>query len=158
MVDGMTQESRRADREIQADVAGELEGMPDLDAAHVAVVVKAGMVTLYGEVDGTVDRQVTKRRVGRIPGVRAVADELVVRDRGAPGVDDADIADIANRKLESAAGVPAGAVRAGVRGRVVTLSGDVAFGHQSDAASRAVRNIPGVVGLTNDIRVAGTTS
>ncbi|MCW6006958.1 BON domain-containing protein [Micromonospora sp. CPCC 205371] len=154
----MTQGSRRGDREIQAHVAGELNGIPGLDTAHIAVVVRAGMVTLRGEVDATVDRQVAKRTVGRIPGVRAVADEMVVRDRGAPGVDDVDIADIANRRLESADGVPAGTVRAGVRGRVVTLSGNVAFGHQSDAASRAVRNIPGVVGLTNDIRVAGTAT
>lgn len=153
----MTQQSRRSDREIQADVIGELDGIPGLDAAHVAAVVRAGMVTLRGEVDATVDRQLAKRKVGRIPGVRAVADELVLRDRGVPGVDDVDIAGIANRRLESADGVPAGAVRAGVRGRVVTLSGDVAFGHQSDAASRAVRNIPGVVGLTNEIHVGGTT-
>lgn len=157
-VDSMTRESRRADTEIRAEVTGVLKGVPGLDAAHVAVVVKAGMVTLHGEVDGTVDRLETKRRVGRLPGVRAVADELVVRDRGVPGIDDADIAELANRRLESAADVPTGAVRAGVRGRVVTLSGDVASGHQRDAALRAVRDIPGVIGLTNEIRVAGSAT
>lgn len=154
----MTRESRRADTEIRAEVTGVLKGVPGLDAAHVAVVVKAGMVTLHGEVDGTVDRLETKRRVGRLPGVRAVADELVVRDRGVPGIDDADIAELANRRLESAADVPTGAVRAGVRGRVVTLSGDVASGHQRDAALRAVRDIPGVIGLTDEIRVAGSAT
>lgn len=149
----MAQTSRKTDREIRADVAGVLDRTPGLGTACVDVSVKGGMVTLSGEVDSTTDRLATKRAAGLVPGVRAVVDELVVRDPGTPGTTDADLAELANRMLGSAAGVPASTVQVRVRDRVIILSGDVTSQGERDAASRAVRHIRGVVGLSNDIHV-----
>ncbi|GAA4715724.1 BON domain-containing protein [Phytohabitans rumicis] len=149
----MAQMDRKTDRQIRADVTGELDCAAGLDTARLDVSVRGGMVTLSGQVNSDIDRLATKRMVGLVPGVRAVADRLVVRAPGTPGTADAELAELASRLLESAVDVPAKAVRAGVRDRVITLSGDVTSERQRDAASEAVRHIRGAVGLTNDIRV-----
>ena len=124
------------------------------ESAHVDVSVRGGMVTLVGEVGSTAERFQTRRAAMGVLGVRGVADEMVVREPGTPGASDTDLAKLANLLLATAAGVPAGAVRAGVRGSVLTLSGAVAAAAQRDAAARVVRNLPGVVGICNDIHVA----
>jgi osmotically-inducible protein OsmY len=149
----MAQTNRKSDRQVQADVAGELDCATGLDTARLAISVRGGMVTLSGQVSSDADRLATKRMVGLIPGVRAVVDNLVVRAPGTPGTADADLAALAKRMLGSAADVPANTVQVGVRDRVITLSGDVTSERQRDAASQAVRHIKGAVGLTNDIRV-----
>lgn len=123
------------------------------ETAHVGVSVRSGMVVLFGEVSSTAERFETRQAALGVVGVRGLADEMVVRDPGTPGASDADLTKLANRLLATDAAVPANGVRAGVRGAVVTLSGTVAVTGQRDAAARTVRNIPGIVGLCNDIRV-----
>jgi osmotically-inducible protein OsmY len=149
----MAQTPHGIDRDLQTGIADLLKRMAG-ETAHVGVSVRGGMVVLFGEVGSTAERLETRRVAMGVLGVRGVADEMVVREPGNPGASDADLAKIANRLLATDATVPAGAVRAGVRGSVLTLSGAVAVTGQRDAAARAVRNLPGIVGLCNDIRVA----
>jgi osmotically-inducible protein OsmY len=146
--------TRGSDGDIQAGVADRLRAMTG-DTALVGVSVRGGMVTLSGVVASTADRLATRQAALGAAGVRGVADDMVVRDPGVPGDADNDLAALANRMLASAAEVPAGAVTAGVRGHVLTLSGTVPAPGQRDAAMRTVRDIKGVVGISNDIRVAG---
>jgi osmotically-inducible protein OsmY len=149
----MAQPERRTDREIQADVAEELVHTPELDAEHVDVTVRAGIVTLSGSVRSSKDRYLAEDTAAQVANVRAVADEMVVRARGLSGGSDSDLAVLAARMLESTPDVPTGSVRVAVRNGVLTLTGDVASEHQRGAASRAVERISGVVGVNNDIHV-----
>lgn len=149
----MTRTMHGTDRDLRADIADLLKRMAG-ETAHVGVSVRGGMVMLFGEVGSTAERLQTRQAAMGVLGVRGVADEMVVREPGAPGASDADLTILANRLLTTDAAVPANAIRAGVRGSVLTLSGAVAVTGQRDAAARAVRNLPGIVGLCNDIRVA----
>jgi osmotically-inducible protein OsmY len=149
----MAQTPHETDRDLQKGIADLLKRMAG-HTAHVGVAVRGGMVTLFGEVSSTVERLRTRQAAMGVLGVRGVADEMVVREPGTPGASDADLTQLANRLLATDPAVPAGAVRAGVRGSVLTLSGVVAVPGQRDAAARVVRNLPGVVGLCNDIHVA----
>jgi osmotically-inducible protein OsmY len=149
----MAQTPHGTDRDLQAGVADVLKRMAG-GTAHVGVSVRGGTVVLFGEVGSTAERLQTTQAAMGVLGVRAVADEMVVREPGTPGASDADLTKLANLLLATNAAVPAGAVRAGVRGSVLTLSGAVAVAGQRDAAARVVRNLPGVVGLCNDILVA----
>lgn len=149
----MAQTPHGTDQDLQAGVADVLKRMAG-DTAHVGVSVRGGMVMLFGEVGSTAERLDTRQAAMGVLGVRGVADEIVVREAGMPGASDADLTKLANRLLATDAAVPAGAIRAGVRGSVLTLSGAVAVRGQRDAAARAVQNLPGIVGLCNDIRVA----
>jgi osmotically-inducible protein OsmY len=150
----MAQTPHEMDRDLQAGVAELLERMAG-HTAHVGVAVRGGMVMLFGEVGSTAERLQTRQAAMGVLGVRGVADEIVVREPGTPGASDADLTKLANRLLAMDAAVPTGTVRAGVRGCVLTLSGAVAVTGQREAAARVVRNLPGIVGLCNDIRVAG---
>ncbi|BCB88778.1 BON domain-containing protein [Phytohabitans suffuscus] len=149
----MAQTPHGTDRNLQAGIADLLKRMAG-ETAHVGVSVRGGMVTLFGEVGSTTERLRTRQAAIGMHGVRGVADEMVVREPGTPGASDADLTQLANRLLATDAAVPAGAVRADVRGCVLTLSGAVAVTGQREAAARAVRNLPGIVGLRDDIRVA----
>jgi osmotically-inducible protein OsmY len=149
----MAPTTRRTDRELLADVGDALLCTPDVDTARVGVSVRGGAVTLFGEVGSMIDRLATKRAAMRVSGVKAIADQMVVRDPGTLGTNDTDIAQAARQSLESATDLPAGSVKAGVHDRVITLSGNVRWEHQRDTAARAVRHIRGVVGLINDISV-----
>jgi len=153
IVSPMAQTPHGTDLDLQAGIADLLRRVAG-HSAHVGVSVRGGMVVLFGEVGSNAERLQTRDAAMGVLGVRGVADEMVVREPGTPGASDADLTQFANRLLAADAAVPAGAVRAGVRGSVLTLSGAVAVTGQRDAAARVVRNLPGVVGLCNDIRVA----
>ena len=92
----------------------------------------------------------------RVWGVKAVADDMVVRDPGAPGAKDTDIAEAANQMLSWAVDVPSDTVKAGVRDHVITLSGTVNWHYQREAAARAVMYLKGVTGVANTIRLIAT--
>ncbi|MEJ3744955.1 BON domain-containing protein [Actinomycetes bacterium KLBMP 9797] len=149
----MAQTSHGTDRDLHTGIADRLRRMAG-ETAHVGVTIRSGMVVLPGEVASHAERLETRRAAMGAPGVRGVADEMAVREPGTPGTADVDLAKLADRLLATDAAVPAGAIRAGVRGSVLTLSGTVDVTGQRDAAARAVQNIRGIVGLCNDIRVA----
>ena len=151
----MTQSTRRSDQDIQANVSEELRHTPGLDT-QVGVAVNRGAVTLSGEVGSLPERVAAKRAAMRVSGVKAVADELRVRGPGTPGTNDIDIAQAAAQLLGSAADVPADTVKAEIHDHVITLSGNVRWDYQRDAATRAVMNIKGVTGVNNAISIRQT--
>lgn len=146
--------TRRTDGDILARVADRLRETPS-DTARVGVSVRGGMVTLFGAVANATDRLTAREAAMRATGVLGVADEMEVREVGAAGGSDSDLAVLANQMLEAAADVPAGAVIASVRGNVLTLAGTVSLPSHRDAALRAVQHIRGVVAISNDIRLTG---
>jgi osmotically-inducible protein OsmY len=89
----------------------------------------------------------------RVAGVKAVADEMVVRKPGTSGMTDTDIVKAAKQLLDSAVDVPFNSVDARVRDHVITLSGSVTSDYQRAAAVRAVRYIKGVIAVNNTIAV-----
>ena len=67
------------------------------------------------------------------------------------GTHDADIAETAGQLLGAAIDVPSETVKADVHDRVITLSGQVTWDYQRDAAVRAVMYITGVIAVANTI-------
>jgi osmotically-inducible protein OsmY len=115
------------------------------------------VVTLSGDVASLPQRHAAKRAALRVCGVTAVADDMVVRDPGASGPTDADLAEAAQQLLTWAVDVPAGTVKAGVRDHAITLSGTVAWQYQREAAARAVMYLRGITAVTNTITLTPTT-
>lgn len=150
IVNPVTQTTRRSDQDIQANVSEELLYTPSIDT-HVGVAVNGGAVTLSGEVGSLPERIAAKRAAMRVSGVKAVADEMVVRTPGTSGANDSDIAQAAAQMLGWAVDVPSDTVKADVRDHVITLSGNVTWDYQRDAAARAVMYINGVTGVNNTI-------
>ncbi|OLB77011.1 MAG: hypothetical protein AUI14_17360 [Actinobacteria bacterium 13_2_20CM_2_71_6] len=153
----MTQTIRRSDKELQTNITDELAYNPSVDAARLSVSAHEGVVTLSGEVGSLPERHAAKRAAMRVWGVKAVADDINVRDPGTAGTKDNDIGEAANQMLKWAVDVPSDTVKAGVRDHIIALSGTVNWQYQREAAARAVMYIKGVTAVTNTISLTPTT-
>lgn len=60
-----------SDRALQQDVLDELEFEPSLNAAHIGVTAKDGVVTLTGFVDSFKEKFAAEHAVSRVMGVKA---------------------------------------------------------------------------------------
>jgi osmotically-inducible protein OsmY len=154
----MTQTIRRNDKDLQTAVIDELTFNPGIDAAHLVVLANSGVVTLSGEVASLPEWHAAKRAALRVAGVKALAEDMVVRAPGASGTTDADLAETANQMLNAALDVPFEKVKAGVRDHIVTLSGTVTWQYQREAAARAVMYLRGVAAVANTIALTSTAS
>ena len=67
------------DSELQRDVLEELKWEPSVNAAHIGVSVKNGVVTLTGHVLSYWEKYSAEKAAKRVYGVKAVANELDVK-------------------------------------------------------------------------------
>jgi osmotically-inducible protein OsmY len=140
------------DKTLQADVMRELSWDPAVPAAHVGVTTKDGAVTLAGTVSTFTEKVHAVEAAERVYGVRAVADELEIKLAGSHRRDDTAIAEAIAHTFRWDNQVPE-AVEARVSHGWVTLKGKVEWPFERDAGRRAVENITGVRGVTNEITV-----
>ncbi len=118
--------------------------------AAIALGERGGTVTLRGTVATPRQRDTAVHVARSIPGVTFVNDELVLdpRDRA----EDAEIRGAALQALMSN-DVLAEHVDVTVRDGWLALKGEVKHQTDSDAAFDAVCRLPGVGGITNEIKV-----
>jgi osmotically-inducible protein OsmY len=143
----------KSDMDLKRDVEEELVWEPSVDASHIAVSVRGGIVTLEGHVPAYGEKCIAERAAARVLGIKAVADELEVKLLGRDEKSDEDIAAACVNALKADYGVPADAVTALISNGFVTLKGQVEWKYQKDAATRAVRHLAGVKGVENNIDV-----
>ena len=67
------------DKRLKQAVLDELLWEPSVNAAHIGVTAKDGVVTLMGHVESFVEKFAAERAARRIKGVKAVAEEIEVR-------------------------------------------------------------------------------
>jgi osmotically-inducible protein OsmY len=142
-----------SDTELQQDVLDELKWEPSVNAAHIGVSVKNGVVTLTGHVSSYAEKYAAERAAKRVYGVKAVADELDVKLPGENRRTDEDIARDAVNALKGHITVPSDKIKVIVNKGWVTLEGEVEWQYQKLEAENAVRYLPGVMGVTNLIMV-----
>ena len=97
----------KTDTDLQQDVIDELVWEPSIDAAAIGVTVEDGVVTLSGHVPSFAEKWTAEHVAKRVAGVRAVANEIVVRLPGTSERTDSDIARAALNALEWDVWVPA---------------------------------------------------
>jgi osmotically-inducible protein OsmY len=146
------------DSTLQAMVMAELEWEPSLDAAHIGVTAKSGVVTLNGFVDSYAAKAAAERAAGRVQGVKAIAEEIEVRLPSHQKHADDEIAERAVRILAWDIEVPHERIHVKVEHGVVTLTGDVDYQFQRAAAESNVRRLGGTRGVVNLIRVTPAAS
>jgi osmotically-inducible protein OsmY len=119
--------------------------------AEVAVSQRHGAVILRGSV-GTFHQHRAIVKIARaVPGVLAVEDALWVdpRDRW----QDNEVRGAALQALMSNDAVPADRIDVTVSNGWLTLKGEAKHQYENDAAFAAVSALPGVGGITNEIKV-----
>ena len=140
-----------ADRDLKHHVERALEWEPSIDAEEIGVSVEDGVVTLRGNVPSLAEKSAAGRVSSRVFGVRAIANDLTVRVPAPYERTDSEIADAAANAVAWSAVIPQNAVTVAVAGGWVTLAGRVGWQYQKEAAARAVRDLRGVKGVTNNI-------
>jgi osmotically-inducible protein OsmY len=143
----------KTDNQLQQDVMAELKWEPSVHAARIGVEVKDGVVTLAGQVDSYGEKWNAERAVLRVQGVNAIAINLKVHLNSPSQRTDADIAASIANVLEWTVGLPGDAIKVMVERGEVTLSGDVDWQYQRQAAADAIRYLMDVTGVNNQILV-----
>ncbi|HEY6791490.1 MAG TPA: BON domain-containing protein, partial [Trebonia sp.] len=140
----------KTDSEIRDDVIDELLWDPQITNPNaIGVAVADGAVTLTGDTSTYAEKLAAARAAERVYGVKAVANELQVKLPGAR--DDSDIAKAIAHVLEWNVQVPEGRVHARVQNGWVTLDGEVDYDYQRREVERMVRQVRGVIGVTDTI-------
>lgn len=142
------------DRTLEQAVLSALYLEPSINAERVLVTARDGTVTLTGEVDSDAQKSAVRLKAQCVPGVNEVADELEVRDRAKPRPGFDDIAASVLNALYWDLAVPPDRVCVKFDKGWVTLTGEVDRPYQKSSAEADVRKISGVVGVTNEIKVA----
>ena len=123
------------------------------DSAEVAVSASDGMVTLRGTVESFRQRRAAVEDAKNVEGVDEVDDQLRVNLLGYDRRDDDDIRGVALQAVIWDTEVPSDSIDVKVNDGWITLTGDVGYQFQSDAAYDDVASLYGVYGVTNEIKV-----
>jgi osmotically-inducible protein OsmY len=123
------------------------------DAAEIAVSVEDGTVILRGTVERFSQRRAAVGDAKKIDGVFEVDDQLKVNLVGADRREDDEIRGVALQALIWDTDVPSDLVDVKVEDGWITLTGDVGYQFESDAAYDDVASLYGVYGVTNEIKV-----
>jgi osmotically-inducible protein OsmY len=136
---------------IQQAVLQELRWDPEVEPTDIGVEVDDGVVTLTGAVDSYWQKLAAERAALRVDGVRAVANDIVVKS---PGLrTDTDIAkDIADA-FQANMLIPEDRIKVTVRNGWVILEGTVDWKFVRDQAETIAQKTKGVVGVTNLLTV-----
>jgi osmotically-inducible protein OsmY len=139
------------DSMLQQAVLAELSWEPSVTAAHIGVTANEGVVTLTGHVGSFVEKRAAEAAAGRVKGVKAVAEEIEVKLAPNMARSDDQIAAAALESLSWDVSVPKDKVKVKVEKGWVTLTGEVSWHYQMEAAERDTRRLFGVVGVSNQI-------
>lgn len=141
------------DSNLQQAVLTEINWEPSVIAAHIGVTANAGVVTLTGHVESFAQKLAAETAARRVKGVKAVAQEIEVRLPFDTKRGDEEIAAAILQRLMWDVSVPRDSVKVKVEKGWVTLTGQVDWHYQKDAAEQDVRRLHGVVGVSNQTTI-----
>ena len=139
------------DRELQQHVQNALDWEPSIESTEIGVSVDNGIVTLRGDVHSYTEKSAAERVALHVYGTKAVANDINVRLTSRYERTDTEIAQAAVSAMKWNTMVPADKVNLAVSNGLITLTGTTDWQYQRDAAARAVRDLMGVKGVTNNI-------
>jgi osmotically-inducible protein OsmY len=143
----------KTDSELQSDVLQELKWWPSVNAAHIGVAAKDGVVTLTGQVAHYAEKATAEDVTKGVYGVKGTANDIMVELIGSAKRTDQDVATAALNALKWDYEVPEDKVKVVVKNGWVTLEGTVDWQYQKDAAARCVRYLMGVIAVSNNVTI-----
>jgi osmotically-inducible protein OsmY len=144
----------KTNADLQKDVQEAIKWEPLLSAAEIGVIAKDGIVTLTGTVDSYWKKTEAEEAAKSVAGVKAVVEKIEIRFAGNSFTqDDNEIATEVVNAFKWNVEVPNDKVKVKVERGWLTLEGEVEWNFQKDAAKRAVSNLSGVAGVTNNIKI-----
>ncbi len=146
------------DTQLQHNVLAELNWAPDVVAAHLGVSACDGIVTLSGQVGSYAQKHAAETAASHVRGVRGVAETIEVLLPFDRQRTDGEIATAVMDRLAWDVSIPHDALTVVVENGQVTISGNVEWHYERDAAEQDVRRLMGVTGVVNRIEVIPATT
>lgn len=141
------------DTQLQTNVLDELKWRPSVNAAHIGVTAKNGVVTLTGQVAHYAEKSAAEEAAKGVYGVKGLANDINVEMIGSLKRSDQDLAEAALNAIKWDYEVPNDKVKVVVKKGWLTLTGTLDWQYQKDAAARSVRNLMGVSFVSNEITI-----
>lgn len=141
------------DQSMKQTVLDELSWEPSINAAHIGVTARDGVVTITGHVGSYAEKCAAERAVERVSGVKAFAQDLEVRYSSSSENGDDDIAKRALQAIAWDVFIPRDKVKIKVSKGFVTLTGDLDWQYQKESAESAIYRLGGVTGVMNEIKI-----
>lgn len=142
-----------SDAKIKEDVLAELAWQPNVDETQIGVIVEDGVVTLSGVVNNYSKKLAAEKAVKNVEGVKAVALDLEVMYGGEFKKTDKEVAKAVVNTFEWNSSVPEDNITIKVENGWVYLSGEVQWAYEKNAAENVIKNLLGVKGVGNSIRL-----
>jgi osmotically-inducible protein OsmY len=139
----------RSDPEIARDAVAAIKSQLPTSWESIKVVVKAGSVSLEGEVEWNYSRELAESAVRRIRGAKSVTNMIKLKSKVAPR-------DVKNRIVAAfhrSAQVDANRITVEANGGEVVLKGTVRTWAEREEAQRAAWAAPAVTNVDNRISV-----
>jgi len=143
----------KTNQDIANDIQEAIQWEPLLKDTKIAVSVTDGVATLTGIVDGYLKKSKAEEVAKGVTGVKAVVEKIAVQFINETDRNDQEIALEAIQALKKDGQVPHDRIKVTVENGWVTLTGNVPWNYQKEAARNAVRHLDGVKVFTNDIRI-----
>ncbi len=141
---------------LQRDVQDALKWETQLNTAEIEVTAINGIVTLTGIVD-TVEKKAKAQTIARqISGVLDVLENIEVKINSWEQKNDIDIAPAVLNAFRWNWNTLNDGIQVQVENGQVTLSGELEWHYQKEAATRVVNNLIGVKGVMNNISLNST--
>ena len=143
----------KSNAELQQDVQDAIKWQPLLNAAEIGVTAKDGVVSLTGVVDSYAKKTEAEDAAKNVAGVTALVEKIEVRYPGSFRKTNAEIATEVLTALEARWDVPNDKIKVKVEAGWITLTGEVGWNFQREAAQDAIESLMGVMGVTNNIAI-----
>ncbi len=142
---------------LQKDVQNALKWEPLLNAAEIGVIAIDGVITLTGTVSSFAKKAEAEEAAKNVAGVKAVVEKIEINFGDMFIKNDNEIANDILNAFKWNWEIPSDKVKVKVEGGWVTLDGDLNWNYQKTAAQKAVSNLKGVSGVSNNLTIKADT-
>jgi osmotically-inducible protein OsmY len=143
----------KTDIQLHKAVIDALSADQSLDATSVAIVVKEGVAGLSGTVRSHAEKVRIEEIVRHVHGIRGIAEDILVNPPEHHRRTDLEIAEAALNILRWDIMVPADDIQVKVEHGWITLTGEVQWFFQREAAEHALQNLTYIKGISNKVSV-----
>ena len=143
----------KTNEQLQKDVQDAIKWKPLLNAAKIVVTAKDGIVTLTGTVDNYTKKSEAEDAAKSVAGVKAVVEKIDIKLAHWGKTTDDEIAAEVLNAFKWNWRIPNDKVKVKIESGWVTLEGELHWNYQREAAKDAVKNLLGVVGVSNNLKI-----
>ncbi len=144
---------KKSNSVLQQDVQDAIKWQPLLNAAEIGVTAQNGVVSLTGVVDSYAKKTEAEDAAKNVAGVTALVEKIEVKYPSLYSKTNAEIATEVLTALQMSLDVPQDKVKVKVEAGWITLTGELTWNFQKEAAKDAIRSLLGVKGVTNNITI-----